>query len=247
MLIFRADDRYLLGFPLAGNRVREHFHLDLSLASNGRPDKARSSESAHEDQRLANEVRGDLTTHFQKIWESARPFINQQRVFEEVAKIPLNAKEIQEYTRLGIPQPATVEELLRWACASTNVQAWRGEVDETTISNRINEFSYKLKSCIERIQFFLEPSETQQVKGIALALKTVIVAAVKQHSVSPEKWSHAIADELSHEIANGVGFEDLAEAIFFIRHLNGCVPEGEISRWKTAWINIEHFAEHWAQ
>lgn len=257
IMVFRADERFLLGFPLVGSRVREQFHLELVLTGNAERDvlKGPDFEAMNKDQVLASRIRQNLLTHFEKIWETARPYVDRQHLFKTVSAVTLDPGVRADCETVGITRRGTVGDLLEWACSPLLFQDWRRSMGgdcshvliklSDLITGSVTAAATELSPLCE--EFYLQ---LNLATGIARALSTVALAAIEVSCLNTTTggngWSTALADELSQSIAKKtLEFEDLAEAVYFVRH--NCVTVNERHLWKAAWETIEQYAEHWAR
>lgn len=262
IMIFRADNRFLLGFPLAGERVREQFHLEFYLPNLKKGCMSDSSKQELEkDQAVGIEIREDLVRHFNDIWEKrAIPWVARDKLFKKILQVPLIGLVGAGYCPvLSEEDGKNVGHLVGCLCSPEQLRVC--ELGSNCgLSQDQNQMLSVLEKAVESAELesiekeYLTKEDKQSsnenlvrviaygfVKFVFCSFKASMEALKSQDSSFGER----LADNLSRGVANKeFEFEDLK---FAMSVLKPYIPSGEMPIWDEALDKMEKVAENWAR
>lgn len=267
MLIIRADHQFLLGFPLAGKRVKRHFHLELRVCS--LDEEVMSNESLRmldKDEQLGIDIREDLMRHFDEIWENhASPWVPRRDIFREILGLPLVDLEYKSsFFKIDSFQSGKVGDFVLCLCSPDKIQTCYS-VDQNNLPSARDEVKEFLRLSFEKalhgsphLQALLKKYQLsdEQTKGMASNFAQIVEFAFKASTESlknsdKESRLKIFGEKLTEEFSRGISnnefeFEDLAEAVHLVKELLSKNDNVRIA-WISAWETIEKAAEHWAR
>jgi hypothetical protein len=269
IMIFRADDRFLLGFPLRGNRVREQFHMDLRLPNlsleavnriKERIQNAPISETNRLDPdiELGAEIRDDLMRHFNEIWENAEhstPWLPRDQVFEKWLAAPLTKDCFQKF---ALENDAKLIDLIRFICSHSQFRMHleTHHPDSSEFREYMVEIVKKVanRTDIEDIKSqykFDENLRDKILDNFSKIILNVLEASIEISNTGEDvdQNNALFIEKLIEKLSNGISgeqfeFEDLSEALFVLRNH---IPKNEVWIWEELWKTIEKRAENWAR
>ncbi|UCH95175.1 MAG: hypothetical protein JSV88_33705 [Candidatus Aminicenantes bacterium] len=266
IMIFRADNRFLLGFPLGGSRVRDQFHLKLHLprvTSDEMKTRVKNKDIGNGTE-IGVEIYDDLTRHFKKIWADSKPYLpwgKRTEIFKVMLEtLPSGIKNAKCCNEFAPEKNKSFGELMSFIFSitkfkehlnknhctlSTHQECIRSIVKEVVAIN-INKASNKEKP-------YLDEVSSERIKNILNnfseiiqdALEAIIEILERGDDVNQkELFTDKLTEKLSRGISKGkYEFEDLSEALFDLKNL---IPEGD-EIWRKVLKAMLECAEYWAR
>jgi hypothetical protein len=266
-MIFRADDRFLLGFPLGGSRIRDQFHLELHLPSIPLDEIETKiiNKNINIGTEIGVEVYTDLMRHFENIWTNDKQCITwmeRAEIFKKVLEIPLPNKSKAYCFHESLPGNKPVfSDLFRFIfsldsfknhldiCKSTLsehqecIEQIIDEVPKLEVTNIKDELKYDDDNAIKKV-----------LKNLSEVLKNFLYATIetldtlksKENVDQDDLFKTKLVEKLSygHSIEQ-FGFEDCSEVLWVLR--KDVMKGRDQLFWKNVWEKIEKVAESWAR
>ncbi len=259
MLIYRADDRFLLGFPLMAQRVRDQFHFELRLYDSQNNILCKK-EKIEKTLKLGGEIRSHLMRHFNKIWdEHAMPWISHEEVFNKILETPLSKLKKTDFIETLISNGfKSLRDLIACFCSPEKFDSFLNKGNKTSPPepDLINDI---LKETIGMANFESISTEyrtvEEKIRELADDFAKLLLYSYQATSKyltdkSVGKFDNILAQEISKGVDNKeFGFEDLAEAIYIIKRIyRDTHGYGSIETcWNETWREIEKRASNWAR
>ncbi|MBI5207107.1 MAG: hypothetical protein HY934_04875 [Candidatus Firestonebacteria bacterium] len=227
IMLYRADNRFLLSFPLKGNRVKYQFHLDLKL-----PDRTletleklkgkKGEDIIPPDMELGAKVQNDLKCHFDGILKEEKtiPWIPRAEIFEKI--LALNHPSIINLNNCINNRNITNNKSL----IKNNNQALKDLINKD-ISNLTEE--YKLD---------------EKTKSAIIENLLKILVCIEETVLEGDNINNKLIQKLSDNISTDkFEFEDCAEVLYILRKKNNAIIPFNFNQ---IWENIKNHAAEWA-
>lgn len=260
ILIYRADDNFLLGFPLMAQRVRDQFHLNFRLYDSQNSILCKN-EKIGTILKVGGEIREDLMRHFNKIWnDNAMPWISREKVFKKILETPLSKLETFEFIKkVSAYGYKSLEDLVACFCSSDEFNSFL-ENGSKISPPKPDSIEKILNSAIQMTNFESISTEyrtgEEEIKKFANNFAKFLLYSYQATyefltgTSCDEKFGNILVQEISCGVDKGeFEFEDLAEAIYIIKRIyRGTPGSGNIeSCWNKTWREIEKRASNWAR
>jgi len=270
IMIFRADDRFLLGFPLGGSRVRDQFHFELLLPSISLDEmKTRIKNKDNDNEtEIGAEIYNDLTKHFEKIWTNSKqciPWMGIAEIFKKVLEIPLPNKSNAYCFHESLSENKPVfRDLIQFIFS---LDSFKNHIDSCTstlsehqecIEQIIDEVpNLGIKNFKDALNYDDDNAIKKILKNISEVLKNALDATIEtldtlksKENVNKDEKDKLFANKLVDKLSYGhsrekFGFEDCSEVLWILR--KAVMTGGDKVNWKNVWEKIEEIAKSWAR
>lgn len=275
LTIFRADNRFLLGFPLRGCRVRDQFHIELTLPQETietLDDYEAKGKKLNPDIRLGAGIRSNLIRHFDLIWEgdkdikkkASKPWVSRVEIFRKMLDISLNFVGSRNLIKKN---DAKLKDLIRLFLIIQYEDDRSKQKKLIDIDKSLDHVRTNGDSIIEEVKKQYHVNEDNVCKSIFNNFLEIISDIFKviidigdmppngqthDYQIFIKKIIEKITEILSHGISSGrYEFEDCSELLFVLRNKDKneeeLIPASESHIWKKIWDNLEMQAENWSR